>query len=100
MNIHSASISYLVSTKSWIFEPTEILIESSPDGKEYKPVLSKKFNPAMWKSTDAVKEFSDVFPSVNARFIRFTAKNRGICPAGHPGAGGKAWLFVDEIKVE
>jgi len=28
------------------------------------------------------------------------AKNRGVCPAWHPGAGQKAWLFVDEIAVE
>jgi alpha-L-fucosidase len=100
MNIHSASLSYLVCTRSWIFEPVEILIEASPDGKEFKPVLSKKFNPAMWKSADAVKEFSDVFPAVNARYIRFTAKNRGTCPPGHPGSGDKAWIFVDEITVE
>jgi alpha-L-fucosidase len=100
MNIHSASLSYLVSTKSWIFEPTEILIEVSPDGKDYKPVLGKKINPAMWKSPDIIKDYSDVFPQVNARYIRFTAKNRVSCPAGHPGAGGKAWVFVDEIVVE
>jgi len=100
MSVHSASISYLVSTRSWIFEPVEILVETSPDGKEFKPVLTRKFNPALWKAVDAVKEFSDVFPAVNARFVRFTARNRGTCPADHPGAGGKAWVFVDEITVE
>lgn len=98
--IHSASFGYLVSNKSWIFEPVDIKIEYSTDGKEYKPLLSKKFNPAMWKSADAVKHFSDVFPEVNARYVRFTAKNRVTCPEGHPGAGGKAWIFVDEIEVD
>jgi len=24
----------------------------------------------------------------------------GVCPEWHKGAGGKAWLFVDEIFVE
>jgi alpha-L-fucosidase len=99
-NIHSASIGYLVNVKSWIFEPTEIKVEYSGDGKEFKPLLNKKVNPAMWKTADAVKRFSDVFPEVNARYIRFTARNRGVCPAGHPGSGGKAWVFIDEITVE
>ncbi|MFA5972352.1 MAG: hypothetical protein WC780_08375 [Lentimicrobiaceae bacterium] len=29
-----------------------------------------------------------------------TAVNLGICPAWHPGAGNKFWLFVYEIDVE
>lgn len=99
-NIHSASIGYLVNVKSWIFEPTEIKVEYSGDGKEFKPLLNKKANPAMWKTADAVKRYSDVFPEVNARYIRFTARNRGVCPNGHPGSGGKAWVFIDEITVE
>jgi len=28
------------------------------------------------------------------------AKSIGTCPIGHPGAGKKAWLFVDEIIIE
>jgi hypothetical protein len=37
---------------------------------------------------------------VPARYVRVRAKNVGVCPAWHPGAGGKAWIFVDEIIVE
>jgi len=98
--VHSASVGYLVNVKSWIFEPVEIKVEYSNDGKDFKPLLNKKVNPSLWKSADAVKRYSDVFPEVSARYIRFTARNRGTCPAGHPGAGGKAWVFVDEISVE
>ena len=35
-----------------------------------------------------------------ARFLKIRAKNVGYCPAGSPGEGEKAWLFVDEIIVE
>jgi hexosaminidase len=34
------------------------------------------------------------------RYIRVFAKNYGIIPAGKPGAGNPAWLFVDEIEVQ
>lgn len=33
------------------------------------------------------------------RYIHFSIKNAGIIPAGFPGAGSEAWLFVDEISV-
>ena len=36
----------------------------------------------------------------NARYIKVKATNIGECPEWHKGAGGKAWLFVDEIIVE
>jgi len=28
------------------------------------------------------------------------AKNFGNCPEWHLGAGGKSWIFIDEITVE
>ncbi|NVO21323.1 MAG: alpha-L-fucosidase [Bacteroidetes bacterium] len=100
MNIHTASISYLVQNKAWIFEPIEFIIEASDDGKDFEPLLDKKFIPTIWRSPDAIKEYSDVFPEVYTQYIRFTAKNRKTCPEGHPGAGGKAWIFIDEIGAE
>jgi hypothetical protein len=32
--------------------------------------------------------------------VKIHAMNRGVCPPWHLGAGGKAWLFADEIVVE
>jgi hexosaminidase len=34
--------------------------------------------------------------------VRFEvkAKNQGVCPEGHPGAGKPAWLFIDEVIVK
>ena len=34
------------------------------------------------------------------RYLRVRARNLGQCPEWLPGAGGVAWLFVDEIVVE
>jgi hypothetical protein len=36
----------------------------------------------------------------NATHIRVVAKNIGTCPDWHQGAGGKAWIFADEIIIE
>jgi hexosaminidase len=36
---------------------------------------------------------------LKARFIKIIAKNFGLIPAGQPGEGKPAWMFVDEIEV-
>ena len=48
------------------------------------------------RGRDAVLEFAPR----PARYVRLQARGTGLCPAGHVGAGSKAWLFVDEIAVE
>jgi len=40
-----------------------------------------------------------VMERINIR-NRNLAKNIRSCPEWHPGDGGKAWLFVDEVIVE
>jgi hypothetical protein len=34
------------------------------------------------------------------RYVRFHAVNYGTIPDWHPGAGGEAYIFVDELFVE
>jgi len=47
-----------------------------------------------------VKEFELKVKPMQARYIKILAKNTQYCPEWHLGAGGKAWLFADEISVE
>lgn len=99
-SVHSVRLNYFVNTGSWIFEPVEISVETSANGEKYTTVLTKKYNAALWKQPDGVKQFSDVFPAVNAKYVKITVKNRDTCPETHPGKGNKAWIFVDEISVD
>ena len=47
-----------------------------------------------------VKELSSTFPRRDARYVKVRAYKYGAVPPWHPGAGGQAWIFVDEIIVE
>jgi hexosaminidase len=40
------------------------------------------------------------FEKVQARYIRLMVRNQGKIPAGSPGAGSAAWMFLDEVVVE
>ena len=36
--------------------------------------------------------------TLKTRYVKMIAKNFGVCPEWHLGAGGKSWIFIDEIN--
>ncbi len=88
---------FLQSTSSYIFMPTSVQYFVSSDGVHFDSVgtvmndVSEK-NPATIK-----RDFVLTFSPKDVRYIRVIAKSIGVCPPWHPGAGAKAWVFIDEI---
>jgi hypothetical protein len=46
------------------------------------------------------KDFIQSIEHNNIRYIKIYAENIKTCPDWHPGAGGKAWIFIDEVVIE
>ena len=91
--------SFLQAQKSWIWMPTEVEYFVSDDGKTFRSVGKVK-NTVPLDAEDAVLQEMEVRPHTNARYVKMVAKNLGICPDWHVGAGQKAWIFCDEIVIE
>jgi hypothetical protein len=97
-NIISAG--FLQDQNSWIFMPEWVEFSISADGTNYKK-LGRQENRIDPKSDGGIThDFAVMTSGMNVRYVRLKAKNRGICPEWHPGAGKPAWLFIDEIIVE
>lgn len=98
--VKEIALRFLRNESAWIFLPGEVRISWSADGKEY---YSLDVSPAISADMPAgkgINTFTYSIPEgIGARYIRIHAKNMGTCPEGHPGAGGKAWLFTDEVIV-
>ena len=45
------------------------------------------------------RDYTQTIPPVHGRYVRVHAYNLGKIPSWHPGAGGDAYIFVDEILV-
>jgi len=71
----------------------------SPDGKDFRVLATINNDFSDDEYGLFLKEFS-TNTQTRARYVRVRAKNYGKCPDWHPGAGGKTWIFVDEIVVE
>lgn len=95
--LNTLGINLLERKGSWIYYPSEVVFEASLDGKNYVKMASVDLE--IIKKMKG-KVMLPVIASRIVRYVRVTAKNAGIIPDGQPGAGNKAWLFVEEIVVE
>lgn len=97
--IRSVAVGFLEDIRSWIWYPTKLTVEVSTDGEKYVPFGEMRNDGPDNDYTVTVRDFK-VKGSANARYIRVRAANYGTLPAWHLGAGGEAFIFVDEIVVE
>ena len=95
-SINEIIIHTLEQPGSWIYFPSAFDISRSDDGITFTP-----FNTAVniSRSSDKSRATIKLATGVNTRYIKINIINYGAIPAGNPGAGNKAWLFVDEIEV-
>jgi hypothetical protein len=96
--INSLGASWLKDLNSWIFEPSQLVIETSNDGITYRPAAEFVIRTAT-KETEE-KGLGSVVKSVvieNVKYIRYTIRNQGVCPNWHLGAGNPTWIFLDEL---
>ena len=98
--ISQITSSFLRDINSYIFLPSSVEYSFSEDGKNFSIPLEIKNDTAQNVKEKISKPFLCEPGKVSARFIRVTARNIGVCPEWHKGAGDKAWLFVDEIEVK
>jgi len=84
---------------SWIFFPQTIEFAVSVDGSDWRIVHQDRLTTVILPES-GTHRFSADLETAAIRFVRVRARNLGLCPDWHVGAGGKAWLFVDEIVIE
>ncbi len=100
MDINSFSAGFMQSPGSWIFFPLSVEFAISSDGSAFT-LAGEVDNPISPKERERmIHDFLMVTDPLQARFVKVTAKNMGICPNWHAGAGGKAWIFADEITIQ
>jgi hypothetical protein len=87
----------LQDQKSWIFMPTQVTVEVSNNGKKWKALGTPQQPTTDQRQEGAVLEEIGVSTPGKARYVRVKAKLLPVVPEWHIGAGGKPWIFVDEV---
>ena len=97
--VKTVGVSFLRVIPSWIFLPRKVEIWGSNDGAHFTLLQTEVIPEAQGADANAVQTFA-IPVSGKYRYFRVLAQNQGVCPGWHPGAGAKAWVFVDEVWVE
>ena len=98
--IESVALGCLRAQKSWIFFPSAVEVELSDDGQVYRGVGRATSDAAANVSGETKRDFAVSTSGQVARFVRVRAQSLMACPPWHPGSGGKAWIFADELVIE
>ncbi|MBI4811599.1 MAG: hypothetical protein HY800_09225 [Ignavibacteriales bacterium] len=99
-NISRIKTNFLQQYYAWIWLPLKVDFSISQDGKNFTHVLSIQNDVPDTVGGVFTNEFIAEDIHKSARYIKVFAKSRLKCPDWHIGAGGKAWIFIDEIVVE
>ena len=78
-----------------MWAPTVLRFLVSEDGKAYREVYNGDKFPV-----NGINPVEARFAPIKARYVRVVATGQGTIPAGEYGAGGKAWLLLDEFGVD
>ncbi len=83
---------------AWIFAPKGYEAWYSNDGKRWTRCLDQRY-PATTEVQPNGARLANLPLSqkIMARYLKLKVSSQLVCPKWHPGAGGKCWIFVDEV---
>jgi hypothetical protein len=97
--INNISVNFLQDAKSWVWIPHTVTFSGSTDGVNYQQIKSARKKTDEYDYEKIIESFSTIVEHIPFQFIRITTESFIQCPDWHLGAGGKAWVFADEIVV-
>ncbi len=98
--VKTITIGFLQDIGAWIFYPSDVEFSVSDDGIKFKSLAILKNMIPMNKEGVIIQDFTKKFTGISAKYVKVKAKTIGKCPPWHIGAGGKAWIFADEIVIK
>ncbi|RYY71109.1 MAG: glycoside hydrolase family 92 protein [Chitinophagaceae bacterium] len=97
--ISYAAVHLLQDASPWIIFPSEVVFETSNNGKDFTPLFTR-LNQAPVEDKPASVETIGSSVAVTARFVKIKLKSGGKLPAWHESAGYPSHLFIDEIIIK
>ena len=98
-DVSTVRVRFLQSVGAWIWMPRVMEVNLSDDGRHFRPFATADHAVDERHMDVVIQELTVSAAPDRARYVRVRARSMGVCPAWHPGAGGAAWVFADEIRV-
>ena len=98
--LRRAGAGFLQDVGSWIWMPAEVVVSVSSDGRRFRQVARLQHQVPDKEYGLVRRDLTVRLDAVSARYLKIAARNYGTIPAWHPGHGGGAFIFIDEIVIE
>ncbi len=103
--LFSFKANFLQDSRSWILMPTHVEFLISTDNVNFTSVgsldIAKNSGIDPKDENSFTREFGVLLDKKKtARYVKVIAKNFGKLPEWHQGAGGDAFIFIDEITIK
>ena len=94
------SLGVFVFKYDWIFNPTDMRIEVSDNGKDFTEVAYAEYETIQnLEEGNGRQEYRLDFEPTDAKYLKISAGAVMAIPQWHAGAGNPSFVFVDEITV-
>jgi predicted alpha-1,2-mannosidase len=91
---------FLQDSRSWILMPTKVEYYVSTDNVNFTLAGTIENTLDAQETENTVTNFGIKLDKVKAKYVKIKAYNYGKLPDWHQGAGGDAFIFVDEITIK
>lgn len=98
--ISSVGGHFMQQLNDWIFYPAALKVLVSSDGHTFKEIATVKNELSREPKTGSKWIEATLPSSTEARYVKVIIDNIGTCPVWHLGAGGKAFVFMDELSIK
>ena len=100
-NVSNFSATFLQDSGSWILMPTKVVYFVSNDNVNFTLVGSVNNSISPSYSVNKIENFEyKSAQELKAKYVKVKAYNFGKLPDWHLGAGGDAFIFIDEITIK
>lgn len=98
--LREVSSTYLQDSKAWILMPSKVEYYFSNNNQDFILVATVNNEVDPKDNTVQTKDFTAQILPTEARYVKIKAYYYGKLPAWHQGAGGEAYIFIDEISLK
>ena len=101
-DIHHLFIGCGICPNDWVLIPEKVEVSVSTDGKTFTEAVKAEF-PMYNNNSMEVRRRDDARATIDVKgvkYIKVKVENVGILPEWHDYAGEKAWIMLDEIRID
>lgn len=99
MDISKVFVGYAIHPDAWVLSPKAIWISTSTDGVNFSTPVCAEF--PVFVGKDGIRaEARAKIDASKVKYINVKVENYGVLPEKHAYAGEKAWIMIDEVRIQ